>query len=73
LITDEAFTLPEFMRMQSMKKIRVRCEGSQVYLDIIGAEAVLKAGGREFLGFLVPFFADESLRNAIIGREIEVS
>jgi hypothetical protein len=41
--------------------------------DILGAEAVLKTGDREFFGFLVPFFEEERTRSLITGREIEVS
>jgi hypothetical protein len=72
LITDEPFTIRRFIDMQSKKKARVAIDGEVLDLKIIGAEAVLKSGGREFFGFLVPFFEDETLRASVVNREIEV-
>ncbi len=72
LITDEPFTVREFIDAQSKRKAQVAIDGHVVELKIIGSESVLKAGGREFLDFLVPFFEDESFRVSIVNREIVV-
>ena len=72
LITDEAFTPSGFAHARTRKKIRVACTERMVELDITDVEAVLKTGGREFLGFLVPFIEDESIRMFIIDRDIEL-
>ena len=73
LITDEAFTLDAFMTLQSKKKVRIAMEDRVLEMDMLGAEAVLKIGERKFLGFLVPFFADEKLRALVMNRKIEVA
>ena len=73
IITDEAFTLGAFMALQSKKKVRIALEDRVLEMDMLGAEAVLKTGGREFLGFLVPFFVDEKLRTSIVNRQIEAT
>ena len=73
IITDEAFTPRSFAFAHSKKKIKVAVEHGYLELDIIGAEAALKGGGREFLAFIVPFFADESTRHLITDREVELS
>ena len=72
IITDEAFTASGLAHARSRKKIRVVGGGRVVELEITGAEAVLKTGGREFLGFLVPFIDDEAIRTFIVDRDIEL-
>jgi hypothetical protein len=43
-----------------------------VELEITDVEAVLKTGGKEFLGFLVPFIDDEAIRAFVVNRDIEL-
>jgi hypothetical protein len=72
IITDEAFTSSGFEHARTRKKIRVVGTERVVELQITDAEAVLKTGGREFLGFLVPFIDDETIREFIVNRDIEL-
>ena len=72
LITDEAFTPSGLAHARTTKKIRVASAERVVELDIAGVEAVLKTGGNESLGFLVPFIEDESIRAFILNRDIEL-
>lgn len=73
LITDAAFTRVAFVALQSKKKVRIAIEDRVLEMNILSTEAVLKTGGREFLGFLVPFFVDEKLRTLIVNRQIELT
>ena len=72
IITDELFTPSGFAHARTRKKIRVVGGERVVELEITDAEAVLKTGGKEFLGFLVPFIDDEAVRAFIVNREIEL-
>lgn len=72
IITDEPFTPPGFGHARTRKKIRVVGGDRVVEFEITDAEAVLKTGGKEFLGFLVPFIEDESVRAFIINRDMEL-
>jgi len=72
IITDEPFTTSGFAHARTRKKIRVVAGEHVVELEITDAEAVLKTGGREFLGFLVPFIEDEAVRTFIVNRDIEL-
>jgi hypothetical protein len=72
IITDEAFTPAGFAHARTKKKIRIVGAERVVEFEITDAEAVLKTGGREFLGFLVPFIADEATRAFIVNRDIEL-
>jgi hypothetical protein len=71
VITDEAFTPSGLAHARTCRKIRVVDGERVVELEITGAEAVLKTGGKEFLGFLVPCI-DEAIRAFIGNREIEL-
>jgi hypothetical protein len=72
IITDEPFTPSGFADARTRKKIRVVGDERVVDLEITDVEAVLKTGGRELLGFLVPFIEDEAVREFIISRDIEL-
>lgn len=72
IITDEAFTPSGFANARTKKKIRVVGAERVVELEITDTEAILKTGGREFLGFLVPFIDDEKIREFIVNRDIEL-
>jgi hypothetical protein len=71
IITDEPFTPSGFAHARTRNKIRVVGAERVVELEITDAEAVLKTGGKEFLGFLVPFIDDEEIRVSIVGHDIE--
>ncbi len=72
IITDETFTPSGLAHARTRRKIRVVGDEHVVELEITDAEAVLKTGGREFLGFLVPFIDDETVREFIVNRDIEL-
>jgi len=72
IVSDEAFTPSGFAHARTRKKIRVVGGERVVELEITEVEAVLKTGGKEFLGFLVPFIDDEAIRVSIVGRDIEL-
>ena len=71
LITDEPFQVGDLKTLRSKKKVRVATDGRVVTMDVLSVEAVLKAGGLEFLCVLVPFFPDVKLRTAIVNRHID--
>jgi len=66
IITDEAFTTSGFAHARTRKKIRVVGAELVLELEITDTEAVLKKGGKEFLGFLVPLIDDEAIRESIV-------
>ena len=72
LITDEAFTPSGIAHARTRKKIRVVSTERIVEFEIADVEAVRKTAGIEFLGFLVPFIADEAVRAFIVNRDIEL-
>jgi len=72
IITDEVFTPLAFEHARTKKKIRVSGGERVVELEITDAEGVLKSGGKEVLGFLVPFIDDAAIRAFILNRDIEL-
>ena len=72
IFTDEIFSSAGLARARTKKTIRVSSAGRSVEFDIIDVEAILKTGGVEFLGFLVPFIEDEAIRTFIVNRDLEL-